>query len=346
MAKNKISEYSSTSANNTDISNINIAEGCSPANLNNAVRTLMAQLKDQQAGTSGDPFTVGGNLTVTGTTTLSTALPVASGGTGATTDTGARTALSAAKSGANSDITSITGLTTPLTTAQGGTGTSSTTFANLATNVTGTLPVANGGTGATTLTSGSVIVGAGTSAPTFVAPTTTGNVLFTTNGTSWSSTPKITSGTAVASTSGTSIDFTSIPSWVKRITIMFNGVSTNGGSNIQAQIGSGSITNTGYLGASILIGTSSIMQTYPGAGFVLYDNSASTTNTYYGTMTLSLISSNNWIASGQVSVINRDIFIWSSGSLSTLSGALDRVRITTTNGTDTFDAGTINIMYE
>lgn len=70
MAKNKISEYSATSANNTDISNINIAEGCSPANLNNAVRTLMAQLKDQQDGTSGDPFTVGGNLTVTGTSTL------------------------------------------------------------------------------------------------------------------------------------------------------------------------------------------------------------------------------------------------------------------------------------
>lgn len=156
----------------------------------------------------------------------------------------------------------------------------------------------------------------------------------------------IQSGTAVASTSGTSIDFTSIPSWVKRITIMFNGVSTNGGSNIQAQIGSGSITNTGYLGASILTGASSLMQTYPGAGFVLYDNSASTTNTYYGTMTLSLISSNNWIASGQVSVTNRAIFIWSSGSLSTLSGALDRVRITTINGTDTFDAGTINILYE
>jgi hypothetical protein len=70
MAKTKISEYSATSADNTDISNINIAEGCSPANVNNAIRTLMAQLKDQQAGTSGDNFTVGGNLSVTGTSTL------------------------------------------------------------------------------------------------------------------------------------------------------------------------------------------------------------------------------------------------------------------------------------
>jgi len=70
MAKTKISEYSATSANNTDISNINIAEGCSPANVNNAIRTVMAQLKDQQAGTSGDSFTVGGNLSVTGTSAL------------------------------------------------------------------------------------------------------------------------------------------------------------------------------------------------------------------------------------------------------------------------------------
>lgn len=70
MAKTKISEYSATAADNTDISNINIAEGCSPANVNNAIRTLMAQLKDQQAGTNGDPFTVGGNLSVTGTSAL------------------------------------------------------------------------------------------------------------------------------------------------------------------------------------------------------------------------------------------------------------------------------------
>ena len=70
MAKTKISEYSSTAADNTDISNINIAEGCSPANLNNAIRSLMAQLKDQQAGSSGDGFTVAGTLALTGGVTL------------------------------------------------------------------------------------------------------------------------------------------------------------------------------------------------------------------------------------------------------------------------------------
>jgi len=66
MAKTKISEFSTTAADNTDITNINIAEGCSPANLNNAVRSLMALLKDQQTGSSGDPFTVAGTLVASG----------------------------------------------------------------------------------------------------------------------------------------------------------------------------------------------------------------------------------------------------------------------------------------
>lgn len=168
MAKTKISEYDATAGNNTDINSINIDEGCSPSGINNAIRALMSHLKNWQGGTSGD------------------SLPVASGGTGSTTATDARTALSAAKSGANSDITSITGLTTPLTTAQGGTGTSSTTFANLTTNVTGTLPITNGGTGLATLTANNVMLGNGTSTPSFVAPSTSGNVL-TSNGTTWTS---------------------------------------------------------------------------------------------------------------------------------------------------------------
>ena len=79
MPKNKISEYSSTPASNTDIGGINIAEGMAPSDVNNAIRELMAQLKDQQAGTDGDNFTVGGNLAVTGTSAF----------TGASTFTGA-----------------------------------------------------------------------------------------------------------------------------------------------------------------------------------------------------------------------------------------------------------------
>lgn len=75
MAKTKISEWSATPADNTDISNINIAEGCSPANVNNAIRSVMSQVKDLQAGTSGDT------------------IPLTAGGTGSTTASAARTAL-------------------------------------------------------------------------------------------------------------------------------------------------------------------------------------------------------------------------------------------------------------
>jgi hypothetical protein len=70
MAKTKISEFSATSADNTDITNINIAEGCSPANVNNAIRSLMSLLKNQQDGSSGDPFSVAGTFAITGGFTL------------------------------------------------------------------------------------------------------------------------------------------------------------------------------------------------------------------------------------------------------------------------------------
>jgi hypothetical protein len=72
MPKNKVSEYSSTAANNTDIGGINIAEGCAPSGINNAIRELMAQLKDMQSGTDGDNFSIGGTLSVTGTATGAT----------------------------------------------------------------------------------------------------------------------------------------------------------------------------------------------------------------------------------------------------------------------------------
>jgi hypothetical protein len=154
----------------------------------------------------------------------------------------------------------------------------------------------------------------------------------------------ITSGTAVASTSGTSIDFTGIPSWVKRITVMFNEVSTSGSSAFLIQIGSGSVTSTGYIStgnstnqASATGGVSST------SGFCIRSGSA--TFTLSGLMTLTLVSSNTWISShaGKVATTEAN---WGGGSSSSLSGALDRVRITTVNGTDTFDAGSVNILYE
>jgi hypothetical protein len=154
----------------------------------------------------------------------------------------------------------------------------------------------------------------------------------------------IQSGTAVASTSGTSIDFTGIPSWVKRITVMFSGVSTNGSSIIQVQIGtSGGIQNTGYASGAWLSNTSNSNST---TGFIV-SGSMSAAYVFDGNLTLALLNSAtglwsfNSVLSGSTAGIN------SIGAGSkTLSGTLDRVRITTVNGTDTFDAGSINILYE
>jgi len=91
MAKNKISEYSATAANNTDIGGINISEGCAPSGINNAIRELMAQLKDQQVGTDGDNFTVGGAFTCTGAAVFSSTVAV----TGAMTLSSASTGVTA-----------------------------------------------------------------------------------------------------------------------------------------------------------------------------------------------------------------------------------------------------------
>jgi len=153
----------------------------------------------------------------------------------------------------------------------------------------------------------------------------------------------ITSGTAIASTSGTSIDFTSIPSWVKRVTVMFKEVSTNGTSLIQVQIGSGSVTTSGYFGSSYYHNTSGISASGYGSGLVVCQNIASGSS-YSGLATLCLISASTWVGNG---AIENNAGLGGGGSTSiALGGTLDRVRITTVNGTDTFDAGSINILYE
>mgnify|MGYP006269631029 CR=1 FL=1 len=145
------------------------------------------------------------------------------------------------------------------------------------------------------------------------------------------------SGTSVASTSGTSIDFTSIPSWVKRITVMFAGVSVSGTAFPMVQLGtSGGIEATGYLGAA----ETSLFTT----GFYITGSNVAA-NIFYGQMIISLIGSNAWVESGVIGYSNAGATA-KSGGYKPLSGTLDRVRITTSNGTDTFDAGSINILYE
>lgn len=154
--------------------------------------------------------------------------------------------------------------------------------------------------------------------------------------------------TAVASTSGTSIDFTSIPSWVKRITVMINGVSTNGSSISQVQLGtSGGIQTSGYTGSAGYIQNANASgASLLSAGF-LFSSLAGATVVFSGSIILSLLdtASGIWVCSGVVS--RSDAAVPSMlGGVKTLSGTLDRVRITTVNGTDTFDAGSVNILYE
>ena len=153
----------------------------------------------------------------------------------------------------------------------------------------------------------------------------------------------ITSGTAVASTSGTSIDFTSIPSWVKRITVMFNGVSTNGTSLVQVQIGAGSVTTSGYAGYAGYVINAGATSTGTLTTGLAVDNYGNAALARTGLLIITLIGSNTWVSQSQNAAST--VFGFGNSSI-TLGGTLDRVRITTINGTDTFDAGSINILYE
>jgi len=140
----------------------------------------------------------------------------------------------------------------------------------------------------------------------------------------------------------TSVTFGSLPSWIKRITVMFNGVSTSGSSLPQIQLGAGSVTTSGYVAASTNNAAASSATAVATSGFII--NSANAANTLSGLFVISLLNSNTWTLFGAVAASANQYS--SSGSV-TLSGTLDRVVITTVSpGTDTFDAGSINILYE
>jgi len=154
----------------------------------------------------------------------------------------------------------------------------------------------------------------------------------------------INTSTAVASTSGTSIDFNSIPAGVKRITVMLSGVSTSGTSNLILRAGtSGGIDSTNYASNRGTLNNTSVFVATTTTGFD-FASSASAAILQKGNIVLNNISGNVWVANGCVSDTGTQISSF-SGTVS-LTGVLNRVRITTVNGTDTFDAGSINILYE
>jgi hypothetical protein len=312
---------------------------------------------DTSSGSTGSIFTAGGigitkGLFVGGTATFS-----------ANAMFSALTASSAVATDASKNLVSVTN-----------TGTGSNvlgTAPTLATpNITSGLTLTSAAG-----TSGQVLTSAGSgNAPTWTTPTTaSGTVTSVATGTGLTGGPitttgtiaidstvatltgtqtltnktiqggAITSGTAVASTSGTSIDFTSIPSYVKRITVMLDGVSTSGTSNQLIQLGdSGGVEITGYAATSTNQGGTVGIYS---AGFGV--NNASAASLMYGSIIISLLNAatNTWVTQGIISLGAGVGSYYIAGSKS-LSATLDRVRITTVNGTDTFDAGTINILYE
>lgn len=159
---------------------------------------------------------------------------------------------------------------------------------------------------------------------------------------------KITLGTSVATTAGTAIDFTGVPSWARRVTIFLDGVSTSGADPLMLRIGAGAIETTSYNGAgagvsdgggvSVNAGTTGFLLEYAGTGLTA-------AATRFGGYRLERMTGNTWVISGNSANVGNSKMGLSGGSKA-LSGDLDRLRLTTSGGTHTFDAGAVNITWE
>lgn len=422
MAKNKVSEWSATPANNTDIGGINIAEGCAPSGINNAIREMMAQVKDMQAGTDSDGFTVGGAFTCSGAAVMSSTLSVAGASTfsnnvvmsanvtlgDAVTDAHSITGVLSLATGSSIllddsvttasapplafDTDSNTGFFRPaadnLAVATGGvervrfnssgnviigsgegtgvvSGNTLRTPDASGTNVAGSNIVIQPGNGTGTGGSGTIALrtaaadGSGSTANTMAQRlliTKNGGFSFGSGITSYGSSGQVlkSSGDAppafgsvltpatawVFSTNVTEIPFTSIPTWAKRITIAVSQLSTNSTGDVLLQIGYGSTyENTGYVGAvTNQAGTGETMST----GFKLV-NAATAASTYSGIITLINLDGNTWCEQGMLGLAaggTRE-----SAGTKSLGSALTSLRLYI-DGTQLFDGGSVNILYE
>jgi hypothetical protein len=426
MAKNKVSEWSTTAASNTDIAGINIAEGCAPSGINNAIREVMAQIKDMQTGADSDGLVVGGAFTSSGGavfssgTTFSAAVVMSSTVamsnnvtmTGAANTIGTTTSATILSGSVTQTSGSVlyldaaattpsapplswsgdtnTGVYRPATDTLAlvtngidrlrlnssgvviiGTGEATTSVtgnilrapSGTGTNVVGADFEINAGNGTGTGGSGSIVIktadvgSSGSTANTLTQRlkiTPKGGFSFGSGATSYGTAGQVllSNGDAapsfgsalipktVVNASGTTFEFTAIPSWVKRITIAIAGLSTSGAGDVLIQLGtSSSYETSGYLGAvSTSAGTAENFTT----GFKIV-NSNSAANLYGGVITLVNLDSNTWVESGNLGISTATLR--QSAGYKSLSAALTRLQFNI-DGTQTFDAGTVNILYE
>lgn len=306
---------------------------------------------------SGSPITSSGTITLAGT------VAVTHGGTGSTTADGAVANLLPSQTSNSGKFLTTNGTTTSWASAGTGTvtsvalsgGTTGLTVSGSPITTSGTmtlsgkLAIGNGGTNATSAPEARTNLGLGALATlnTVGASQIDSNAVTTAKITDANVTPAklsqpFTRTASVSTTSGTSVDIsTTIPSWARRISVILNGVSTNGTSNLLIQVGSSSFTTSGYTSGASTGGNTRATST---AGFLATAaNTAASLNA--GAVVLYNITGTSWTASGMVSDTD-DGRIGGTGGTVTLSGALDRVRITTVNGTDTFDAGFVGLIYE
>ena len=288
---------------------------------------------------------------LTAGTTTSTAATITSGTiTNLASTTGTIGTLNST-TGTVATLNSTTGTIATLNSTTGTIGTLNSTTGTIATlnSTTGTIATLNSTTGTiTTLNSTTGTIGnlSTTLAGDFTISQGTGTI-GAAKVTPANLSQPFTSGTAVASTSGTAIDFTGIPSWVKRITVTLFNVSTNGASHILIQLGTSSgFVSSGYTWYSSVVYGTNLTTTAGGlTGLGLYSTAGNETR--FANAQINNITGNTWVYSHSGGWGNgSQLGSTNAGGGISLSGTLDRLRVTTVNGTDTFDLGTINISYE